>query len=361
MAGTDPLAYLYPLDTTGEAPSNKIPNERQTLNPPEEPLDYHFIIPKAGPYYRNTLQLIHIPTGRTLVRGADWAAGHKFHSASYELQGIQGGVYLSVLLYDRTLSGEVQLIYQNLGGEWTLDENKILEILSNRAVDPRLVTYDEVSGKPNVFPPIDHNHPAEDMTGFAELIQATYDVAAAIRERTQDWLDNPPIIIGDWYNKDEVDGLIASLEDSGNDQIRDLGNQLQQLQNDFLTLKGRVDGHDTAIGSLNTSVANQGGQIAAIIQVNNGQATDITALQQRCANIETNVTSLQNSVSSLQSTKLDKTAQAADSALLQGNNLSQVLAAAYAQVGSNGKRSIFISSADPTSGQGAVGDLWYKV
>lgn len=383
MAGDNPLDYLYPLDTTGKAASNRVPNERQTLNPPEEPLDYHFVIPKAGPFYRNSVVLTHIPTGRVLVRGADWAPGHKFHSASYELQGVEGGLYLSILFYDRTLSGEIKIDYQNLGGEWTLSENKILEILSNRAVDPRSVTYEEVSGKPEVFPPVDHNHPVDDMTGFRELIQATYDVAAAIRARTDDWLENPPIIIGDWYNKDEVDALIAALEDTNSDALRQLAQQLQQLQNDYLALKARVDGHDTAIGAINTTLSTHTGQIAAITTVNNQQATDITALQQRCSALEATTTSLQtqitqlntnltntiNSVNSnlqgqintLSSNKLDRNATAVNSALLEGNNTAAILAAAYNQIGSNGKRNLYVSGADPTGGDGAIGDVWFKV
>lgn len=181
MAVTD---YLYPLDITGQAVTNKVLNERQTLNPPSEPLDYHFILPFAGPYFRDTMKLVHITTGRALVRGIDWMPGHKFHSASFELEGIRGGIYSSILFMDRGLSGQVQLAeYQTLGGEWTLSEQKILEVLSNRAVDPRSLTYDEVSGKPNVFPPIEHSHDVSDLTGMIELIQSNYDISASIRAR----------------------------------------------------------------------------------------------------------------------------------------------------------------------------------
>lgn len=176
--------YPYPLDITGQAATNKVPGERQTLNPPSEPLDYHFILPFAGPYYRDTMKLRHITTGRTLVRGVDWLPGYKFHSASFETEGIRGGLYMAILFTDRTLSGQVELVeYQNLGGEWTLAEQKILEIMSNRAIDPRQLTYEEVADKPSVFPPIEHPHDVADLTGMSELIAAEHDIAAAIRER----------------------------------------------------------------------------------------------------------------------------------------------------------------------------------
>lgn len=220
MAITD---YLYPLDITGQAATNKVLNERQTLNPPGEPLDYHFILSKAGPYFRDTMKLVHITTGRALVRGVDWMPGHKFHSASYETEGIRGGIYQSILFMDRTLSGQVQLAeYQTLGGTWSLSEAKLLELASNRALDPRMVTYEEVADKPTNFPPIEHPHDIADLTGVSELIIANYDIAAAIRERTQDWLDNPPRLMTEYYTRDEMD---AKALDGTWERLVNLGNK----------------------------------------------------------------------------------------------------------------------------------------
>jgi hypothetical protein len=214
MATGDVTDYLYPLDETGAATTNLVSNEKRTLNPPDEDdtaaFNFHFILPWAGPYFRDTMVLTHTPTGRTLIRGTDWAPGHKFDSASYELQSVKGGVYASVLFYDQTLSGEVVMSYQTLGGTWTLDENTILEIMSNLTVDPRSVTFEQVSGKPDVYPPSAHNHPVDDLTGMAETIAATYDISAAIREQTNTWLTNPPVLMSEYYTKDEVDAKFAA-------------------------------------------------------------------------------------------------------------------------------------------------------
>lgn len=208
--------YPYPLDLTGQAATNKVPLERQTLNPPKEALDYHFILTKAGPYYRDTMVIKHITTGRTLVRNVDWMPGHKFHDASFETEGIRGGIYQSILFADKTLSGQVELtVYQTLGGEWSLDEQKLLEIQSNRAIDPRTMTYEEVAEKPNAFPPIEHAHDVQDLTGMAEVITSNYDIAAAIREKTQTFLNNPPILMSEYYNKDEIDAALEALQGGG--------------------------------------------------------------------------------------------------------------------------------------------------
>lgn len=222
MPVANPLDFIYPLDVTGVSPGNRVVGERKTLNPPVESLDFHYILPVAAPYYRDSVILTLVSSGRVLVRGIDWMPGHKFHSASFELQGIRGGLYTSILFMDRTLTGELDLEYQSLGGEWTLSENKILEILSNRLVDPRFVTYDEVSDKPNVFPPVDHNHDAADLTGMVELIASNYDIAAAIRERSTDWLANLPILTNQWYTKDEVDLLLAQMAADIEDRLLEL-------------------------------------------------------------------------------------------------------------------------------------------
>lgn len=145
--------FLYPLDTTGSALSNRVRGELQTLSPPVQSDNFHFLIPKAGPYYRDTMVITHMSTGRKLIRGVDWEPGHYFHSASEETEHVQGGIYQSILFLDRTLSGQISLDeYFVLGDHWSLEENKILEILSNKLWDPRIVTYELVSGKPEIFP-----------------------------------------------------------------------------------------------------------------------------------------------------------------------------------------------------------------
>lgn len=220
----DPISqYLYPEDITGAATTNKVGPERQTLNPPDEELDFHWIIPKAAPYFRDTMKLYNVVTGLELKRGIDWAPGHKFISASYETQGIKGGIYGSILLMDNTLSGQVEMrVYQTLGGTWTLDETTILELLDAKSIDPRSVAYEEVADLPDAFPPIEHPHNADDVTGMREQVDATYDIAAAIRERTQDWLDNPPLLPELYYSRDEIDAKLADIGGGSNPEDLEL-------------------------------------------------------------------------------------------------------------------------------------------
>lgn len=215
MAANDIADYFYPVDATGYAATNKVPPEGHTVNPPESipnQVNYNFIIPFTGPYYRDSMKLRHIASGRALQRGIDWMPGHKFLSASMETEQVRGGIYLSILFMDQTLSGQVMIDeYQTLGGPWALDENKIFEIMGNRSIDPRSISYDEVSDKPDVFPPVDHQHPSADFIGMTEAVVAMLGIATAVREQTNSYLQNPPVMFGLYYKKSEVNLFLDGI------------------------------------------------------------------------------------------------------------------------------------------------------
>jgi len=386
--------YLYPLDVTGRASTNKVVNERQTLNPPGEALDFHFILPMATPYYRDSMKLVHITTGRALVRGIDWMPGHKFQAASFELENAYGGVYASILFLDRTLSGQVQLAeYQTLGGTWTLNEPRILEILSNRMVDPRSLTFDEVSDKPTVFPPVDHNHPVDDFTGMAEMIEATNDVAAAIRQRTEDWLENPPLLFGEYYNKTavdtkfngvsvkfklyytaaEVDAKLQAMElgqASGDFYTKTEVNQLVgqvldgfsgyytkvQLDVKFDGIALEFDASDAALHELSVAFDNH----RTSKQNPHGTTPlEIGAVEDSQYQIDQSV--INASLMSLTSNKLNvSTYTAGIQAINSALNTLSTGKADKTEIGTNGRRDIYISTAAPSAGVGKIGDIWYQ-
>lgn len=249
--------FLYPLDTTGTALSNRVRGEMQTLSPPTQSNNFHFILPKAGPYYRDSMVITHVSTGRTLIRGIDWEPGHYFHSASFETESVRGGIYQSILFLDRTLSGQVRLTeYFVLGGEWSLAENKILEVLSNRLTDPRSVTYEQVSGKPDMFPPIGHMHPANDLVGMREQVEATLQISQAIREQTNKLPGKLQLLLENYYTRSQVDQLIVDLASNllegvaGPELERMLQDVMNNLIGDYYN-KGQVD---QMIAGLNSAI-----------------------------------------------------------------------------------------------------------
>jgi hypothetical protein len=57
--------------------------------------------------------------------------------------------------------------------------------------------------------------------------------------------------------------------------------------------------------------------------------------------------------------RLPANGTAVNAAALEGNTTASILAAAYNQVGTMGKRALLISTADPNGAWGAVGDVWF--
>lgn len=180
MATNPVAAYLYPFDSTGTATTNKV-TERQTLSPPSAPGDFHFILPAAAPFYATGLVVTHLTSGKVLTRGVDYLLGHKFVKASFT---IGKDIFGSILFTDLTLSGQVSIVYQTVGDKWVLSATKILEILTNKAIDPRTTTWDSIEDMPDTFPVVAHSFNIDDFVGMSELVTATSDIATAIRERT---------------------------------------------------------------------------------------------------------------------------------------------------------------------------------
>lgn len=167
---------LYPFDPTGKASTNLVTGERQTVTPPGI-LDFYFVIPKAGPYFRESLKLKLYPGGQPLVEGVDYSCTHLFADATHS---IGTGLYGSITFYKRTIVGSVEMEYQTVGGDWTIDEGKITEILANKLIDPRITTWEQVVDLPYQFPPINHEYDIDDWTGAKEMVEQLEGIKEAI-------------------------------------------------------------------------------------------------------------------------------------------------------------------------------------
>ncbi|MGG4591682.1 hypothetical protein ACLPJK_25845 [Pseudomonas aeruginosa] len=196
--------YQYPLDTTGQKSSNKVTGERQTLNP-SGMMDYFVLIPKAAPYFKNSLVVKRYPGGEVLLPGVHYGYSHLFSSA---LEEIGVGVYGSITFYDHTLQGSVELDYQTLGGSWTLSEQEIANILANILTDPRLTTWEEVTGMPTVFPPIDHEHNIDDMYGADDIVRVLEEIRDILEQTSDTELRNH---LADFNNPHQVTKVQVGL------------------------------------------------------------------------------------------------------------------------------------------------------
>lgn len=166
----------YPFDPSGTLASNKITAEHQTISPPELS-EFLYIIPQATPFFAESMKIVHLPSQRSLVEGVDYMPTHLFHDASL---ACAKPIYGSITFFDNRLTGAVRMEYQTLGGDWTLNSQKIVEILSNKLVNPRRVTWEQVADLPYAFPPIDHDWHLDDMVGMKEVVEVLEGIRDAL-------------------------------------------------------------------------------------------------------------------------------------------------------------------------------------
>jgi hypothetical protein len=176
-----PAPYTYPFDGTGAAPSNHVTNEVQNITAVNSN-EFHIVVPNFAPFFRPVggilFTVINGTTMTPMSEGVDYLFTHKFVEATINT-GIP--VYGSITLLDKNFSGLLILDYQTVGGEWTLNETKINEILANNLLNPRITTWEQLGDVPCNFPVIDHLHvDPEEMIGMPELVAAVEAIGLAL-------------------------------------------------------------------------------------------------------------------------------------------------------------------------------------
>lgn len=175
-----PGPNVYPLDTTGLSPANLISNEDHTLTSANSST-YHFVVPEFAPFYREGFIISHRPVGSSgftvLTPGVDYNFAFPYVGAT-----LQTGkpIYGAISFINLLLEGTVRLTYQTVGGEYTLDETNLIEITANIVYNPRITTWEQVSGAPAHFPPVTHAWTPQDLVGQQDLLTKLDQIRDAI-------------------------------------------------------------------------------------------------------------------------------------------------------------------------------------
>lgn len=200
----------YPLDPTGEAVSNRVGPERHTLTS-KDWSEFNIIIPKATPFFQpkeGELKLTHYPSGKVLTRGKDWVEGWYFRSAA---DRIGRHLFGCIVMIDPRMSGEIEIDkYQTLGGEYTLNKQQLEAILAQQLFNPFRRYWEVIANLPQIFPPLDHGHPVDDMTGLPEFIKALNGIENAIIAMSEG--GDLPAHLNDFNNPHHVTALHVKLE-----------------------------------------------------------------------------------------------------------------------------------------------------
>lgn len=210
---SDEIVFPYDFDPYQENESNQISGEAHTITAANG-TDFNFIVPRYAPFFRRGFVCRNTTTGVTLRPDVDYFFGFRFDQIT--VSGSQLPVYGAIVFNDKSLSANIEIEYHTLGGEFCLDENKILQLMANKAQDPRSLQWGAVVDLPTEFPTIAHRHDVDDMTGFSEVISAIYSLSdaqsAGFNKAMQSLLEH----IADHNNPHKITLADLGIDDLGN-------------------------------------------------------------------------------------------------------------------------------------------------
>lgn len=157
---------LYPEDLNGTNPLNLIKNEVHTLQVPQNPKDFYFIIPYAAPFFVDSLRVFNNATGDEYYEGDDFLVGHRFIEA---MDSIGRPIAGSIRFMRFDIIGQVRLEYRTIGGNWGFSDAAILRELSHKTYNPLVRSWGDIDVLPYSFPPLIHDQPLNELVGSPEL------------------------------------------------------------------------------------------------------------------------------------------------------------------------------------------------
>lgn len=127
------MGYAYPYNPAANDASCIVKNEAHALS--EYTNKWRCVVPIYAPFFRDSLIIIHVDTGRTLLEGLDYYLTHYCKAASaLTKRSIFGSIMLTM-----PLTGQLEFRqYTTLGGQFNVRRSDVLIHLADTAmIDPR--------------------------------------------------------------------------------------------------------------------------------------------------------------------------------------------------------------------------------
>ena len=206
----------YALDPTGVNPNNHVTGEVHTLSAAQ----IRSVAPDYGPFYSESMVVYDHGTNTLLVRGTHYQFVDLLQDPS--LQFGQEICQLITIL-DSTVSNQVRLDYQVLGGYYQNSSKAIGDLFETFLADNRPVDWTSVLNKPYQYPPTLHPHQLFDVTGFGPLVVAIERVTQAVT------LSSIPAM------EELIDWVTTQLTPASEQEIKDMA-----LVDKVMTLKQMI-------------------------------------------------------------------------------------------------------------------------
>ena len=171
------MAIRYPLDKTGNNPSNLVENETHVL---DEVFEYHRIIfTRQGGYYNHSLVVMQ--GTKQLQLNRDYQFALFWQDAMLET-GFAVSSALQII--NKNITGKITLRYQCVGGPFQDKYEGLTELVKTFPYDLRGVYFDDIINRPQAYPAIRHWHNVNDVFGLTHLVEAVDGIRLSLQRQS---------------------------------------------------------------------------------------------------------------------------------------------------------------------------------
>lgn len=182
---------IYPLDYTGLSPDN-LHIETIQLSAANY-RNFFVVIPSGAPYFGGSLVVKDAVTNTVLQEGVHYYKTHEFREASLS---IELPIYGSISFIRSTISNDIRVECQVIGGDWQVVETEIAAKLANLIANPRAVRWTQIQQYPNAFPVVNHDINGDtDLIGLSSVVSALNELIVAVGQRNQSTPVSQPSIV----------------------------------------------------------------------------------------------------------------------------------------------------------------------
>lgn len=206
----------YPLDLTGNHPDNRVMAEVHSVTPQERIFNV-----MAGAFYTESVQITYL--GEQLKVHEDF----RFHRVVEDAIRQSGkDVAMLIEITDKAISGDIEVRYQAVGGEFQNIHESLVEMLENYKHDARGTFYKDIIEKPRFFEPVRHLTSIYDIYGLNPIAGPLNELVSIARHRATK--ENSSLLIRLHRIEQMIhDADLGNLDLSG---IANLRNELNQVK-----------------------------------------------------------------------------------------------------------------------------------
>lgn len=206
----------YPLDLTGNHPDNRVMAEVHSITPQERIFNV-----MAGAFYTESVQITYL--GERLTAHEDF----RFHRVVEDAIRQSGkDVAMLIEITDKAISGDIEVRYQAVGGEFQNIHESLVDMLENYKHDARGTFYKDIIEKPRFFEPVRHLTSIYDIYGLNPITGPLNELVSIARHRATK--ENSSLLIRLHRIEQMIhDADLGNLDLSG---IANLRNELNQVK-----------------------------------------------------------------------------------------------------------------------------------